>query len=282
VTSDSVRELRVGGLAVYPVKSCAGLAPEHAYAEVAGLRATHARDREWMVVDPAGRFVTQRECPALALVRVTPRELGIRLHAPGRQDLDVPTPAVSARDVVVWRDTVGGHDAGTAAAAWLTAHLARAVRLVRFDFARTRACNPERVGASGAHTLFADGYPVLVIGRASLDALNARLAQRGHAALAMERFRPNVVLDGLAPHDEDHVATIETSEVTLRLVKPCTRCTITTVDPATGEPGDEPLATLASYRMDERWGGITFGMNAIVEREGTIRVGERARVGFAF
>jgi len=269
-------------LAYYPVKGCAGIALPEARAEVTGLRTGQARDREWMVVDAGGRFVTQRDCPALALVRIVPTARGLTLHAPGQADLDVPAPAGPARDVVIWRDTVGGVDAGDAAAAWLGARIARDVRLVRFDSARERPCDPERVGDSGAHTLFSDAYPVLVIGRASLDALNRRFAQRGLPPLPMERFRPNVVLAGLEPHDEDHVSTIETDEVTLRLVKPCTRCTVTTVDPATGERGDEPLATLAGYRMDERWGGITFGMNAIVERAGAIRVGDRARVAFAF
>jgi uncharacterized protein YcbX len=135
---------------------------------------------------------------------------------------------------------------------------------VRFDRSRPRPCNPDYVGASGATTLFSDGYPVLVIGAASLADLNRRLAQRGLPAAPMDRFRPNVVLSGLEPHEEDHVDTVAAGTVTLKLVKPCTRCAITTTDQATAERGLEPLRTLAGYRTDDRLGGVTFGMNAIV------------------
>jgi uncharacterized protein YcbX len=277
-----VSAVRIGALAVFPVKSCAGLAPTSAEVAVTGLRAGAARDREWMVVDDAGRFVTQRECPELALVRVRPSASGIALDAPGRVSLDIARRDGPAREVVVWRDRVPAQDAGDDAARWLSDVVAREVRLVRFDPAGHRACDPAWVGGSNAHTMFADGYPVLVIGRGSLDALDARLAPRGIAPLSMARFRPNVVLEGLEPHDEDHVTTIAAGRAVLRLVKPCTRCTVPNVDPATGHVGQEPLATLAGYRMNERMGGVTFGMNAIVEREGTLAVGDAARVEYSF
>ena len=111
---------------------------------------------------------------------------------------------------------------------------------------------------------FADGYPLLVIGRASLEHLNERLAAKGAAPVTMDRFRPNLVLDGLAPHDEDHLASIEIDGVVLTPVKPCTRCEVTTIDQASARKGAEPLVTLASYRRDDRLAGVTFGMNAIV------------------
>jgi hypothetical protein len=235
-----------------------------------------------MVVDGEFRFVTQRECPGMALVRVAAEGPRLVLEAPGAPRLVVPVPQGERREVVVWRDTVPALDAGDDAARWLRSRLAREVRLVRFDRRGRRPCNPTGIGDSSAHTLFSDGYPVLVIGQASLDDLNRRLVQRGRRPVPMVRFRPNVVVDGLEPNDEDHVATIETDHVTLRLAKPCTRCAITTVDPDTAEPGREPLETLAGYRMDERWGGITFGVNAIVERPGPIAVGETARIRYRF
>ncbi len=279
---DDLAVARVAALAVHPVKSCAAMPVQRGDLDETGLRVGDARDREWMVVDVAGRFVTQRECEALARVRATPSPSGLALDAPGQPPLRIARAPGSVREVVVWRDTVRAIDAGDDAARWLSSALHREVRLVRFDASARRLCNPAYAGDGGAHTLFADGYPILVIGASSLDELNARLARRGEGAVAMVRFRPNVVLEGLAPHDEDHVATIETACVRLRLVKPCTRCRITTIDPATGVAGDEPLATLAGYRMDERTGGVTFGMNAIVERAGPIAVGDAARVTFRF
>jgi uncharacterized protein YcbX len=156
--------------------------------------------------------------------------------------------------------------------------------MVRFDDRVPRPCNPDYVGATGATTLFADGYPVLVIGRASLDDLNARLAACGVPAVPMNRFRPNLVLDGLDPYDEDHLDTITSGPVTLKLVKPCTRCEITTTDQDTARRNLEPLRTLASYRRDDRFAGVTFGMNAIVVAGAgaTLAVGDAADGAFRF
>ena len=252
--------------------------------ETTGLAHDGAADREWMIVDAEGRFVTQRDEPALALVVPSLRPRGLRLAAPGCAPLDIDRESIAPepRDVQVWRSHVRGHDAGDAAAIWLSTHLRRDVRLVRFDRSKPRRCNPDFVGRSGAHTLFADGYPVLVIGSASLADLNARLAARGHEALPMDRFRPNVVVDGLAPYDEDHVDTLSVGEVVLRMVKPCTRCQVTTIDQASAALGIEPLPTLASYRHDARLAGVTFGMNAIVERGGALVAGQRADVTMRF
>jgi hypothetical protein len=178
----------------------------------------------------------------------------------------VPETAGGAtQDVVVWGSTVRAHDMGDAAADWLSRWLRADVRLVRFDATQQRPCNPEFVGDSDAHTAFADGYPILVIGEASLAELNRRLAATGENPLPMNRFRPNVVLAGLDAHDEDHLETIEADGVRLRLVKPCTRCRITTTDQDSAQVGVEPLRTLGGYRNDDRLGGVTFGMNAIVE-----------------
>jgi uncharacterized protein YcbX len=258
-------DVRVASLHVYPIKGCRGLAPPVAQVTATGLSTQGAADREWMVVDPTGRFVTQRELPQLALVAVAADAAGLTLHVPGAAALTVPfATAGPAMDVEVWRHQGRGLDAGDAAASWLSIWLGTPVRLVRFDRATPRACNPEYVGATSAHTLFADGYPLLVLGTASLTDLNARLAARGIGALPMNRFRPNVVLEGLPAYAEDHLDTITIGGVTLRCVKPCTRCSVTTTDQTTTQVGMEPLRTLGEYRMDERLGGVTFGMNAVV------------------
>ncbi|HYQ98896.1 MAG TPA: MOSC N-terminal beta barrel domain-containing protein [Casimicrobiaceae bacterium] len=280
----------IAALDVYPVKSCRGLALSRARVRTRGLAleagSEEVGDREWMIVDADGRFVTQRELPRLALIEVDVERDALRLSADGRPPLQVPlgAPAAATRDVVVWSSTVRAHDAGDAAAAWLAAVLGVGVRLVRFDAAQERLCNPDYAGDSGAHTAFADGYPLLVVGAASLADLNARLAAQGEPALPMNRFRPNLVLAGLDAYDEDHLDTIETDGVVLRVVKPCTRCVTTTTDQATAVRGVEPLRTLGAYRRHATLGGVAFGMNAIVVagagRE--LAVGAGARCEFRF
>ena len=190
----------------------------------------------------------------------------------------------AGRDVVVWRDTVHAIDQGDVAAGWLSAFLGKDVRLVRFDPDVRRMCNLQYAGDTGAHTGFADGYPLLVIGSASLDDLNARLQARGVGALPMNRFRPNLVICGLDAYDEDHLATLACGDATLQLVKPCVRCQITTTDQASALIGPEPLRTLAGYRHNPRFGGVTFGMNAIVTAGAgsALSVGSAAHVEWAF
>jgi uncharacterized protein YcbX len=207
----------------------------------------------------------------------------LTLNVPGFAPFALRPQGV-AREVVVWRSQVRGFDAGDAVAQALSTYLEAAVRLVRFDDGTPRACNPDFVGASGATTLFADGYPLLVVGRTSLDHLNARLHARGLSPVPMNRFRPNVVVDGLEACDEDHVDTLTFGETVLRLVKPCTRCAITTIDQATARRHLEPLRTLSTYRRDDRLAGVTFGMNAIVVAGGgaTLAVGARGRAEFRF
>ena len=260
----------IAALNVYPVKSCRGIALARAAVTVRGLAAgvgpSTVGDREWMIVDNGGAFVTQREHPRLALIGTAVADEELRLSGLDCAPLAVPLRSAmgAAREVHVWESRVSAHDAGDAAAAWLSAFLGIAVRLVRFDPAHERRCNPAYAGDSGAHTAFADGYPILVIGVASLAELNAHLAMRGEAPLPMSRFRPNVVIAGLDAHAEDHLAAIAVDGVVLQPVKPCTRCQITATDQDTAIRGVEPLPTLASYRHDAALGGVTFGMNAII------------------
>ena len=279
-------DVGIESLHVYPVKGCRGIAVETADVATTGLVASGAGDREWMVVDAGGRFVTQREHPQLALVGTQVRDGFMTLSAAGVPPLVLPLRPTerASRDVVVWHSDVRGFDAGDDAASWLSARLGTGVRLVRFDRALPRPCNREYAGDTGAHTLYADGYPILVIGTASLADLNARLAAQGGLPLPMNRFRPNVVLAGLPPYDEDHVATITVGDVVLRCVKPCTRCQVTTTNQDTGNVGVEPLRTLSAYRMNERLGGVTFGTNAVVVAGagGTLAAGASATVEYAF
>lgn len=280
----------IAALNVYPVKGCRGIAFPTAGVAVRGLVAPVPQaavgDREWMVVDRDGRFVTQREHPRLALIGTRLASGTLVLRSPGFEALAVPLGASGgpAREVIVWESRVPAGDAGDDAARWLSRVLGVEVRLVRFDATHERRCDPTYAGESTAHTAFADAFPLLVIGEASLADLNTRLAAKGVAALSMNRFRPNLVLAGLEAYDEDHLDTVATAEVTLKLVKPCTRCQVTTTDQDTAVVGTEPLATLRQYRNDAARAGVTFGMNAIVVRGAgrNLSVGASVECGFAF
>lgn len=259
---------------VYPVKSCAGVALDESLLIETGLEF----DRAWMVVDAAGRFVSQRELPRMALIRTTLKHTELVLRAPGMLALHLALDAVEApRQVTVWNDTVAAYDMGELAAQWFSDFLAAPgrsdvkfpLRLARFDPEQKRLSSKQWSGDIDAENAFSDGFPLLVVSQASLDELNERLARKGVAAMTMARFRPNLVLDGLDAHGEDFLDEIrfDTPEgpVRLRLVKPCPRCPIPNVDPETGEPGHEPGDTLSTYRADERLDGkITFGMNAVI------------------
>lgn len=257
--------VRIASLHVHPVKSCAGFLVQDSELTATGLRA----DRQWMVVDESGVFVTQRQLPPMALVRPVLQGDRLTLTAPALP----PLPAAETgerRRVRVWDDEVWAFDLGDEAARWLQQALGRPLRLVRFDPAQRRLSNRRWTGEIEAENQFCDGFPVLVASTAGLAELNRRLAERGHAPVGIERFRPNLVLDGLEDaNGEDFLDELrfDTPEgpVVLKLVKPCVRCTIPSVDPATGEQGHEPGDTLAGYRADSRMqGGITFGMNAVI------------------
>jgi uncharacterized protein YcbX len=257
----------LAAITIFPVKSGAGLALARAMVEPRGL----ADDRRWLVVDDQGRFLTGRQLPGLVQLRATPDAGGLVLSAPARPALRVARPGAGAprRNVVVWKDTVDAACAGDAADAWLSALLGRAAHLVFMDEVAHRAVDPARA-APGDEVSFADGFPLLLVGQASLDALNARLAQ----PVPMARFRPNLVVAGSAPHAEDGWRRLRIGAVEFEVAKPCTRCVFTTVDPEHGvfDPSGEPLATLKTYRRTPD--GVTFGMNLLARGTGTLALGD--------
>jgi len=277
----------VSGLFVHPVKSCAGVALREARLMDTGLDL----DRAWMVVDAEGRFVTQREQPRVALVRPQIKVLEVVLRAPGMLALHLGINEVEkpAR-VQVWGDEVDAWDMGDVAGQWFSDFLGQpGLRLVRFDPEVTRLASKQWTGEVDAPIEFADGFPLLVVGEASLAELNQRLAAAGHAAVGIERFRPNIVLAGLQAHDEDRlhelrIATAE-GEVVLRLVKPCPRCPIPNVDPASGQSSPEVLQTLSAYRAYARLdGALAFGMNAVIVQGAghPLCVGDAVRADWRF
>jgi len=250
--------ISVAALHLYPVKSCRGIAVTEAVVADAGLE----YDREWMVVTPEGRFVTQRECPRLATVGVSLDGRALTLAADGAGTVAVPLGLRgNPVDVTVWRDRCRAHDQGDEAARWLSEWLRRPLRLARFEPSHRRLSDTAWTGRLEATTRFSDGFALLAISRASLTELNSRLA----VPLTMNRFRPNLELDGLLPYGEDELEDLVAGALRLRRVKPCTRCAITTTHPETGiVEGDEPLKTLKTYRWDPQLRGVTFGQNMIV------------------
>ena len=277
---------RIHALHVYPVKSCAGIALPQAVLTETGLDL----DRAWMLVDEEGRFVSQRVLPRMALIRPQLKTYEMVLCAPGMLALHVAIDAVEmpAR-VRVWDDEVPAYDMGDLAAQWFSDFLGRPLRMVRFDPDHRRLSNPRWTGEVEALNQFSDGFAILVTSRAALDELNTRLAAAGHGAVTMERFRPNLVLDGIAAHDEDRLDTLriatDTGEITLKLVKPCARCPIPNIDPATAQSHPAVGDTLQAYRKDPRLdGAITFGMNAIVTGgiDQLLAVGQQVSADYVF
>jgi uncharacterized protein len=249
---------RLAAISIYPVKACRRVDLAAARLGSTGLDG----DRAWMVTRPDGRFLSQRTHPALA--RLVPRleHGGLELSCPGLAPLVVHGEPGGARcEVAVWDDRMTAIDAGAVAAEWLARALGEPARLVRAAPDTRRFANRAWVGERDVPVSFADAYPLLVCTAGSLAALNARMP----APVPMERFRPNLVLDGLAPFAEDGIGAVRIGAVVLRFVKPCTRCTVPAVDQETGERATDPAPALKEFRYDRSLRGVTFGMNAVAE-----------------
>ena len=276
---------RIARLFAYPVKSCAGVELQEATLTETGLDL----DRAWMVVDATGEFVSQRELPRMALVRPQLKHTEVVLRAPGMLALHLAVDQVdSPATVRVWGDEVRAWDMGDVAAQWFSDFLGRKLRLARFDPEVKRPSDPKWTQGAVALNQFSDGYPLLVVSEGSIAELNRRLTIAGNATVGIERFRPNIVLEGLEAHDEDRVDVLRIAadiEVQLRPVKPCARCPIPDIDPATAESAPSVSEALRAYRANEIAGGaITFGMNAIILEgiDAKLRVGQGVTANWRF
>jgi len=260
--------ITLSDIQIYPVKSTAGQARTSAQVADRGL----ADDRRWMVVDPAGHFLTGRELPRLTLIRATLAPHSLLLAAAGMTTLTVPVPNTSAplRQCRIWKDRLPAHDAGAPAARWLSRFLDRDCRLVHMADEHRRPVAPG-YSKPGDIVSFADGFPLMLIGAASLADLNTRLEQ----PVSMAHFRPNLVTAGSEAFAEDNWRRIRIGVLEFDLVKPCSRCIFTTIDPqsAQPDPNGEPLKTLASYRRDQR-GRVMFGVNLIARGSGQLHRGD--------
>lgn len=274
--------MQLSAIHIHPVKSCRPLALESARVEPRGL----AHDRRFLVVDDVGRGITGRQLPRMVLLEARPVAAGLALAAPGADAITVPIPEGNAErvSVTVWKDTIDAAACVPEADAWVSRVLGRPLRLVYMDALSERPIEPD-YARPGEQVSFADAYPMLLLSRAAMDDLNARVAARRAEAgvepvapLPITRFRPNLVIDGATPHAEDAWRRIRIGGLELELVKRCTRCVFTTVDTARGDfdPSGEPLETLKDYRRSPK--GIVFGQNVIARQFGEIRVGDAVHV----
>ncbi|MEU6017016.1 MOSC N-terminal beta barrel domain-containing protein [Streptomyces sp. NPDC047515] len=266
---------RIAALSYYPIKGCAGISVDDATLTPAGL----AHDRSFMVTGADGVFRSQRRHPQLALIRPEISADGGRLtlRGPGLGRLIIDVDISGARrDVELFGTPHKGIDQGDEAAGWLSEFLGAPARLVRVPPEHDRVTDGRTPGTSG----YADSCAIHLLSRSSLDLLNERMAERGSAPPPMDRFRPNIVIEGWdEPHVEDRARHITMGDAELGYAKPAIRCVVTVVDQTVGaKAGPEPLRTLAGYRRAAE-GGVAFGTKFAVLRPGKLSVGDRAIVG---
>lgn len=257
-------EIRLSEIWIYPVKSMRGIALYQSALDARGLR----YDRHWMVVDQQGHFLTQRQLPRLCLLGTALDRNLLHISASPEHAIAIPFDADEGRmQVTVWNDQCAAIRCGEIYDCWLSDFLGVNCHLVRFPDEVIRQVDPHYAKPMD-QTGFSDGFPLLLISRASLDELSGRLK----SDLPMRRFRPNLVVTGTKAFAEDSWDHIRVGEITMRVVKPCSRCVITTIDPETAEKSGEPLKTLAAYRQQGKQ--VMFGQNVIHDQIGLISCGD--------
>jgi uncharacterized protein len=274
----------IAQLNLFPIKSCGGVAVEHALVGQRGLEAQGVGDRRWMLSDADGQMITQRQIPALARVRVELLEGAVRVSGDDLEPIILdPAETLAQRSAVVLHGReVAGHRGPAAADAWFSRFLGQPVSLLYQRDEDLRLCDPDFAVTPGEDRVgFADAYPYLIAAEATLARVNGLLAE----PVPMNRFRPNIVVGAAEPDAEYGWKRVSVGEAELTIVKPCTRCVMTTIDQARGvKTGKEPLAALGrAYFLSARFGaaslqGAIFGENAIPSRLGTVRAGDAVAV----
>jgi uncharacterized protein len=263
--------IEVARLRLYPVKGLRGYDVDVAEVERCGL----AGDRRWLVTQPDGTFLTQRQIAGMARIDARLRDGGLTLSADGFGSVPVDMPDATAPtcEVTVWRSTLTARRAMDEAGRWLSDVLGRPCALAYMHDPQSRPV-AEAYAHDGDSVSFADGFPVLLANEASLADLNRRLAN----PIPMTRFRPNIIVAATDPWAEDCWRRIRIGEAVFRIAKPCDRCIVTTTDQETGERLDpsEPLRTLATFRRADA--GVMFGQNLVPQRLGRIAVGDTVEV----
>lgn len=262
--------MQVSELNIYPIKSCAGISLE----SVATTSRGFEFDRYWLITEPDGTFMTQRDFPQMVHIHTRVENNRLYFNAPDMPEMSVYAKFVGTELAVqVWRSTgIETYDYGDNVAEWLSTYLGTDARLVRMKDTYQRKVNPDYALSATDQVGFADGYPFLLTTQASLDDLNERLPE----PLLMNRFRSNIVVTGTEPFAEDTWRRIKVGEVIFEVVKPCARCVVTTTDQATAERGKEPLKTLATYR--DNGNGVMFGQNLIHHHLGKVNVGDSVEI----
>lgn len=262
--------MNVSELTIYPIKSCAGIDLPSASTTSRGF----AYDRYWLITQPDGTFMTQRDFPQMVHIQTRVDNNRLYFSAPDMDEISVYAKFVGTElSVQVWGNSgIETYDYGDKAAGWLSSFLQTDCRLVRMKDTYQRNVNSKYAMQETDQVGFADAYPFLLITQASLDDLNGRLAE----PVPLNRFRPNIVIAGTEPFAEDTWRRIRVGEVVFEVVKPCARCVITTTDQTTGERSKEPLKTLTTYRQQDD--GVMFGQNLIHHHLGTVNIGDEVEV----
>jgi uncharacterized protein YcbX len=272
---------RIASIHIYPVKSLRGFSVDSAEIDPLGL----VGDRRFLVVDEAGRFLTQRNVPQMALVATALNNGLLHLTAAGEGNTGTisvpiaPDPAAPIIPVSVWSyQGLLAEDCGKEVAAWLSHALGTPCRLVRIGPSFQRPLDRDAQPPTDLCS-FADGAPLLVASTASLEELNRRIGIAGGEPVPMDRFRPNLVITGGEPFAEDSWTRFHAGNARFRTLSPCERCVVTTADQLTGQRGKEPLKTLATFRRSPlNSSAVLFGMNVVQEnKSGCINVGDAVR-----
>ena len=261
-------QIKIKSIHIYPVKSLGGIHIESSEVESKGLK----YDRRWMLVDENGHFISQRKYPKLSMLQpsITSVSLQIVDRTSELSPLNVPleSPNSESIAVTVWDDTCLAKPLSDSINAWFSQFMGMPVRLVYMHEQSERKADPRYATSDQDIVSFADGYPILIISQASMDLLNEKSSEH----IPSDRFRANIIIDGVEAHEEDSLKKICTEEVELAGVKPCARCVMTTIDQQTGEKGKEPLQTLSTYRKEGQ--KILFGYNFIPTQLGNLQVGD--------
>ena len=251
---------------LFPIKSCRGISLEGAELDRRGL----AQDRRWMLVNDQGQFVTQRQLSKMSLINTQMTKEQVIVSFPGMDSLTLPLQIGNGREVQVrvWEDDCLALEAGHEVNQWFSHALGQDLRLVYMPDSTERQVDPDYAQESDI-TSFSDGFPLLLISEASLEDLNERLEE----PLTMSRFRPNLAVRGCPAYAEDNWTRIRIGEIEFDVVKPCSRCIVTTINPDTGERStdSEPLRTLSLYR--KKGNKVYFGQNLINRGMGKLEIG---------
>lgn len=253
----------LSALYVYPVKSCKGMSLNEVDVGVKGPD----MDRRWMVVDKEYRFRSQRQLPKMAMIHTYLDGRYLFMSAPSMMPLMLPSKPVGKEcDVTVWKDTCKAHDMGDEAALWISKFLECESRLVFFPDSSVRTVNPDYTETPDNQLAFSDRFPFLLISEASLHDLNSRVGEK----LRMNRFRPNLVISGCEPYEEDTWKKVRIGEIHFHVAKPCSRCIITNVDQEYAKQHLDPLQTLATFRKSKD--GVLFGQHLVHQGTGQLKL----------